>query len=106
MAGHVAMAQRLQAKLRLSEAEQQLLSRKLAWFQALLDRERGKQFLASGEFEAARKALSRANSELPSKKLRLALLGLRAAPRLTRLGMSILQRLRAASDGAGQTKRR
>lgn len=91
-AGHLAMVQKLQAKVKLSAAEQELLERKLVWFRALYDRERGKQLLARGEFEEAQKALSQAQAELPSKKLRLTLAALRVAPRLTRFGVGILQR--------------
>jgi len=69
-----------------------LLQRKLIWFQALYDRERGRQFLFRGDFEEAQKAFSHANAELPSKKLRLTLAGLRVAPRLTRLGAKILSK--------------
>ena len=92
MAGHVAMAKKLQTKLQLSEEEKELLQRKLTWFQALYDRERGRQFLFRGDFEEAQKAFSHANAELPSKKLRLTLAGLRVAPRLTRLGAKILSK--------------
>ena len=92
MAGHVAMAKKLQTKLQLSEEEKELLQRKLTWFQALYDRERGRQFLFRGDFEEAQKAFCHANAELPSKKLRLTLAGLRVAPRLTRLGAKILSK--------------
>lgn len=105
MAGHVAMAKKLQTKLQLSREEKELLQRKLTWFQALYDRERGKQFLFRGEFEEAQNAFSRANAELPSRKLRLTLAGLRVAPRLTRLGVRILQPPGRQSDGTGETKK-
>lgn len=92
MEGHLQMAKRLQAKLRLSQEEEKLLRQKLAWFQAAYDAERGKQFLFRGEFEQARQALASAHAELPSRKLQLTLAGLRVAPRLTRIGAIFLRK--------------
>jgi hypothetical protein len=46
--------------------------------------ERGKTFLLDGKYDQALASLREAGSPLASTKLRLALLGLKVAPRLTR----------------------
>lgn len=80
----VEVLKKLSKSLDLSSSEQSALQNKLAFAKAQLDLERGKTFLLDGKYDQAFASLRKAGSPLASTKLRLALLGLKVAPRLTR----------------------
>lgn len=73
----------VKADWNLSKEQKALLAKKFAQTKALLDLERGKEFLKQNEFSQARTLLEQANGQLRRGKLKLALLGLRFAPGLT-----------------------
>jgi glycosyltransferase involved in cell wall biosynthesis len=66
----------------LTAARRELIEGQLLNCAAQIDLERGKRHLAAGEYEEASRALRRANDFYRSRKLRLVLLALRAAPRV------------------------
>jgi tetratricopeptide (TPR) repeat protein len=80
----VDVLRKLSKSLDLSPSERSALQNKLADAKAQLDLERGKAFLLDGNYDQALASLREAGSSLASTKLRLALLGLKVAPRLTR----------------------
>jgi hypothetical protein len=80
----VEVLRKLSRSLDLSASERSALQSKLAIAKAQLDLERGKTFLLDGKYDQALESLREARSPLASTKLRLALLGLKVAPRLTR----------------------
>jgi glycosyltransferase involved in cell wall biosynthesis len=80
----VDVLRKLSKSLDLSPSERLALQYKLAVAKAQLDLERGKTFLLDGKYDQALASLSQARSPLANTKLRLALLGLKVAPRLTR----------------------
>ena len=80
----VDVLRKLSVSLDLSASERSALQSKLAVAKAQLDLERGKTFLLDGKYDQALESLREARSPLASTKLRLALLGLKVAPRLTR----------------------
>jgi cellulose synthase/poly-beta-1,6-N-acetylglucosamine synthase-like glycosyltransferase len=80
----VAVLGKLSKSLQLSGRERSALQKKLTDAQAQLDLERGKSFLLDGQYDQALASLREAGSPLASTKLRLALFGLKVAPRLTR----------------------
>jgi glycosyltransferase involved in cell wall biosynthesis len=67
----------------LSKEQKALLAKKFAQTKALLDLERGKEFLKQNEFNQARTLLEQANGQLRRGKLKLTLFGLRVAPGFT-----------------------
>src|SRR5438067_3718860 len=67
----------------LSKRQKTLLNAKFDEIQALLDLERGKEFLKQNKFNQARTMFEQANSQLRRGKLKLTLFGLRFAPALT-----------------------
>lgn len=70
--------------LDLSDRERLALLGRQQHLCAALERERGKEWLASGEYGFARDCLSRAHAAVPGWKLRATLIGLGVAPRLVR----------------------
>jgi glycosyltransferase involved in cell wall biosynthesis len=93
VAALVTILSNVKAEWNLSVEQQALLAEKLGQTQALLALERGKEFLRDGEFGEARVQLEEANSQLHRVKLKLALLGLRIAPKLTALTVRNWQKL-------------
>lgn len=73
----------VKADWNLSKEQKALLAKKFAQTKALLDLERGKEFLKQNEFNQARTLLEQANGQLGRRKLKLTLFGLRVAPALT-----------------------
>ena len=73
----------VKADWNLSTEQRAVLVRKFDQTRALLDLERGKEFLKQGKFDDARTLLEQANGQLQRGKLKLTLLGLRIAPSLT-----------------------
>jgi glycosyltransferase involved in cell wall biosynthesis len=73
----------VKADWNLSKEQKALLAKKFAQTKALLDLERGKEFLKQNEFSQARTLLEQANGQLRRGKLKLTLFGLRVAPGLT-----------------------
>jgi glycosyltransferase involved in cell wall biosynthesis len=84
LAALVDVLRKLSKSLDLSASERLTLQNALALAKAQLDLERGKTFLLDGKYDQALASLRDAGSPLASTKLRLALLGLKVAPRLTR----------------------
>lgn len=80
----VDVLRKLGKSLDLSPSERLALQYKLAVAKAQLDLERGKRFLLDGKYDQALASLRQARSPLANTKLRLTLLGLKIAPRLTR----------------------
>jgi hypothetical protein len=80
----VDVLRKLSKSLDLSPSERLALQYKLAVAKAQLDLERGKTFLLDGKYDEALASLRQARSPLANTKLRLTLLGLKIAPRLTR----------------------
>lgn len=70
--------------LSLTAAQRELVERQLVSCAAVIDLERGKRHFAAGEYEQAAQALRRANDFYRTRKLRLVLWALRAAPRVLR----------------------
>jgi glycosyltransferase involved in cell wall biosynthesis len=75
----------LEGKLHLSSEHRALIERRVAFHRAHRDRVMAKQYLAQGDYDSAVACLTKANSFFHSFKLSLALLGLRAAPRVVRM---------------------
>jgi glycosyltransferase involved in cell wall biosynthesis len=82
--GMVDVLRKLSKSLDLSASERSALQNKLADTKAQLHLEHGKAFLLDGKYDQALASLREAESSLASIKLRLALLGLTVAPRMTR----------------------
>jgi multidrug resistance efflux pump len=82
--GVVDVLRKLSKSLDLSASERSELQNKLAAAKAQVDLERGKASLLDGQYDQALTSLRAAGSLLANTKLRLAQLGLRFAPRLTR----------------------
>ena len=76
--------------LPLTAARRELVERQLKNCAAQIDLERGKRHFAAGEYGPAAEALQRANDFYRSRKLRLVLWAMRAAPR----GLSLIDRAR------------
>jgi glycosyltransferase involved in cell wall biosynthesis len=70
--------------LSLSEAEHELIDRQLENCAAQIDRERGKQYLATRNYDQAAASFTRANTFYKSRKLQLVIWGLRLTPRIVR----------------------
>jgi glycosyltransferase involved in cell wall biosynthesis len=97
LAALVTILSNVKADWNLSTEQQALLSEKLKQTQALLALERGKELLKNSEFEQARVLLEEANDQLHRSKLRLTLLGLRVAPRLTAVAARGWERFQCSS---------
>jgi serine O-acetyltransferase len=82
--GLVDVLRKLSTSLELSASERSALQNKLATAKAQVDLERGKASLLDGKYDQALASLRAAGSLLANTKLRLAQLGLKFAPRLTR----------------------
>ncbi len=82
--GVVAVLTKLSTSLDLSASDRSALQNKLAAAKAQVDLERGKASLLDGKYDQALASLRAAGSLLANTKLRLAQLGLKFAPRLTR----------------------
>jgi hypothetical protein len=82
--GLVGVLGKLSKSLDLSASERSALQSKLAGATARLHLEHGKSFLLDGKYDQALASLREAESSLASIKLRLTLLGLKVAPRMTR----------------------
>jgi len=67
-----------------SGREASLVRQEIARSRSRLASGRGRRQLACGDYEAAKQAFREANQAVPSRKLRLALFGLKWAPQLTR----------------------
>jgi glycosyltransferase involved in cell wall biosynthesis len=80
----VDVLRKLSKSLDLSASERLALQYKLAVAEAQLDLERGKTFLLDGKYDQALASWREVRSPLANTKLRLALFGLKVAPRLTR----------------------
>ena len=83
LSGLLSILSNVKADWNLSKEQKALLAKKFAQTKALLDLERGKEFLKQNEFNQARTLLEQANGQLRRGKLKLTLFGLRVAPALT-----------------------
>jgi glycosyltransferase involved in cell wall biosynthesis len=88
LAGEIQSLRKLDRDLDLGPRRRALLAERLRKIQAALAVNEGKVFLLAGEPEKAYESLSRAYALAPVPKLRVVLVGLRIAPRLTVLGAS------------------
>ncbi len=75
--------------MELSEETRALIKKRLASIRAHFDLESGKAQLAAGDYMRAKRSLMKANTFFRAAKLKLVILGLQIAPRLTRFGMTI-----------------
>ena len=80
----VQVLKKAQETLPLSASQRQLIESQLENCAAQIERERGKQYLASRDYEQAALSFSLANEFYKSRKLQLVIWGLRSAPRLVR----------------------
>jgi hypothetical protein len=78
----IEVLKKAQHTLPLSDAEHQLIEQQLKNCDAQINRERGKQYLANRDYDAAATALTRANTFYKSWKLQLVIWGLRSTPRV------------------------
>jgi glycosyltransferase involved in cell wall biosynthesis len=76
--------QKVRKRTDLSERLRSVLEALIARTQARVDLEVGKQLLSAGDFERAKEFLTRAHDFSHGLKLKLAIIGLQLAPRLTR----------------------
>jgi glycosyltransferase involved in cell wall biosynthesis len=83
LAAFLTILSNVKADWNLSKEQKTLFAKKFAQTRALLDLERGKEFLKQNEFNQARTLLEQANGQLRRGKLKLTLFGLRVAPGLT-----------------------
>jgi glycosyltransferase involved in cell wall biosynthesis len=81
----IQVLKKFESDVQLPGEKQALLRKALARAEAAFELEQGKIFLLAGDFAGARSSLKKAYAFSPRKKLRLALLGLSAAPQFTRL---------------------
>lgn len=88
----IAVLKHLESTLELSAERRSLLQTQVAKFQAEAQLEQGKHHLSAGQLDEARHLLSKANAYFRSPKVSLALVGLRFAPRLTRLGARLWEK--------------
>jgi glycosyltransferase involved in cell wall biosynthesis len=90
----------------LSQELREQIRRQLICFRVLLDTEEGKRHLARGAFDEAISCFANVNALRGSGKVRLILTGLRVAPKLTRCGAKIWQRLikKRVLDGCGRRR--
>jgi len=86
LAGEIQSLRKLDQALDLSPRIRVLLAERLRKLKATLAFVEGKEFLLAGEPDKAYQSLSRANALAHTLKLRVILVGLRIAPRLTVLG--------------------
>jgi hypothetical protein len=94
LAGEIHSLRKLDRDLDLGPSTRVSLADRLRKIQAELAVIQGKEFLLAGEPQRAYESLSRANALAPTMKLRVVLVGLRVAPRLTLLVLRILRRPR------------
>ena len=88
--------------LPLTAAQRELIGRQLSNCSAQIDLERGKRLFAAGDYGPAAEALRRANDFYRSRKLRLVLWALRAAPGVLSFADRARQKFsgRSAASGA------
>ena len=91
-AGEIRSLEKLDRTLDLNPGTRALMAERLRKIRAGLDLIEGKRFLLAGDADKAYASLSRAHALAPSSKLRLMLLGLSVAPRLTVLGARFWRR--------------
>jgi Glycosyl transferase family 2 len=87
----MAVCDKASRTMTLSEETRALLQQQMAGAQAHIHLESGKMFLTSGDFDRAKDSFQKANRFFDRAKLKLAILGLQLAPRLTRLGANAWQ---------------
>jgi glycosyltransferase involved in cell wall biosynthesis len=92
LAGEHQSLRKLDRELDLSPRTRALLAERLRAIQAALAFIEGEAFLLAGEPDKAYESLSRTNALAPATKLRVVLVGLRIAPRLTVLGARFWRR--------------
>jgi glycosyltransferase involved in cell wall biosynthesis len=92
LAGENQSLRKLDRELDLSPRTRALLAERLRAIQAALAFIEGEAFLLAGEPDKAYESLSRTNALAPATKLRVVLVGLRIAPRLTVLGARFWRR--------------
>ncbi len=92
LAGENQSLRKLDRELDLSPRTRALLAERLRAIQAALAFLEGEAFLLAGEPDKAYESLSRTNALAPATKLRVVLVGLRIAPRLTVLGARFWRR--------------
>ena len=91
------------ATLEPSGREASLVRREIALGQSRLALRTGRRKLAMRDYEGATKSFAEAQAAVPSRKVRLALLGLRWAPQSTRWAISRWDEHRAGSFGSIKT---
>jgi len=94
----VSVLSKLERTLQLPPDILLALQRRRSQIQACVDLEEGKRCLEAGEVDPARERLQKAYAFFRTRKLRLALLALQAAPRLTTLATKIWRRWLLASS--------
>jgi glycosyltransferase involved in cell wall biosynthesis len=95
---------KLEASLQLANEARCTLEKEIHETERFLELELGKQLLFAGDFHQASKSLVRANAYRASIRLRLVLLGLDVAPRMTRSIVKIWYRVLRAPEMIGIVK--
>ena len=88
----VAVYEKADRTMGLPDETRAILKNRLLEVRANVDLEVGRSFLAAKEFDKAKESLTKANEFFHRTKLKLVILGLQIAPRLTRLGAIAWQR--------------
>jgi glycosyltransferase involved in cell wall biosynthesis len=96
-AGMIRVLRKVERTLPLGLQAQELCRKKIALTEAQLQLDLGKEYLWARDFRRASDSLAKASAVLSSFRLRLALSGLRVAPRLARHTFTIWDRLLRAS---------
>jgi len=95
--GVVQVLAKLEKTLPVSPGNGALIQKQLGRAKANFEREQGKDFMAAGDFDRAKDSLLKADAFFHSAKLKLTILGLQIAPRLTRLFAITRERSRQRS---------
>jgi glycosyltransferase involved in cell wall biosynthesis len=97
----VRVLDKLERTLQLAPDALLALQQRRLHLQACVELEEGKRYLEAGDIESARDSLQRAFAFFRTTRLRLVLVGLCVAPRLTSLGARAWRRLLHAIQNAG-----
>jgi glycosyltransferase involved in cell wall biosynthesis len=88
-----AVYEKTETTMNLSDQTRTILRKKLGEARAQADLEAGRNFLTAGDFDRAKDSLMKANRFFQRAKLRITILGLKLAPRPTRLAVMKWQKL-------------
>ncbi len=100
----VRVLNKLERTLQLPPETLRALQQRRAHTQACADLEQGKRYLEAGELDSGRQCLQRAYTFFRRPRLRLALFGLRAAPRLAALATKVWRRWLLGVSQPGRKK--